>query len=66
MLLMGLRLTEGLDLIRYETLNRQSLSSKKLIHLQQQGLVEITDNKHLKATIKGRIFLDHIIYQLAN
>ncbi|WP_407965541.1 radical SAM family heme chaperone HemW [Bartonella sp. C271] len=66
MLLMGLRLAEGLDLIRYETLNRQSLSSKKLIYLQQQGLVEITDNQHLKATIKGRIFLDHIIYQLAN
>ncbi|MDD9329795.1 MAG: coproporphyrinogen III oxidase, partial [Bartonella sp.] len=66
MLLMGLRLAEGLDLKRYETLSCQSLSQKNLIRLQQQGLIEITDNQHLKATTTGRIFLDHIICQLAN
>ncbi|ATO58085.1 radical SAM family heme chaperone HemW [Bartonella sp. 1-1C] len=66
MLLMGMRLAEGLDLARYKTLSCQSLPRKKLIRLQKQGLIEITDNQHLKATKTGRIFLDHIIYQLAN
>ncbi|WP_455480783.1 radical SAM family heme chaperone HemW [Bartonella sp. B12(2025)] len=66
MLLMGLRLSEGLDLSRYETLNPKSLPIEKLIDLQQQGLIEMLGNNRLKATATGRIFLDHIISQLAN
>ncbi|UTO28447.1 radical SAM family heme chaperone HemW [Bartonella harrusi] len=66
MLLMGLRLCEGLDLSRYETLNPKSLPVEKLIDLQQQGLIEMSGNQRLKATSKGRILLDHIISQLAN
>ncbi|AQX20610.1 radical SAM family heme chaperone HemW [Bartonella sp. WD16.2] len=66
MLLMGLRLSEGLDLTRYETLSLKSLSPVKLANLQQQGLVEMSDNQRLKATTKGYIVLDYIISQLAN
>ncbi|WP_336278728.1 radical SAM family heme chaperone HemW [Bartonella sp. CB175] len=66
MLIMGLRLSEGLDLVRYENLNSNSLPMEKLITLQQQGLVEIVGNQHLKATKTGRILLNHIISQLAN
>ncbi|GAA5096767.1 radical SAM family heme chaperone HemW [Bartonella acomydis] len=66
MLLMGLRLSEGLDLSRYDTLNPKSLPMEKLIDLQQQGLVKMLGNQHLKATKKGRILLDYIISQLAN
>ncbi|KEC56119.1 radical SAM family heme chaperone HemW [Bartonella koehlerae] len=66
MLLMGLRLCEGLDLTRYETLSSKSLPMEKLIDLQQQGLVEMVGNQRLKATSKGRILLDHIISQLAH
>ncbi|MBA9082935.1 MULTISPECIES: radical SAM family heme chaperone HemW [Bartonella] len=66
MLLMGLRLSEGLDLTRYETLSLKSLSPVKLANLQQQGLVEMVDNQRLKATTKGFIVLDYIISQLAN
>lgn len=66
MLLMGLRLCEGLDLVRYETLNTNGLPMEKLIDLQQQGLVEMIGNQRLKATDKGRILLDHVISQLAN
>lgn len=66
MLLMGLRLSEGLDLARYETLNPKGLPLTKLILLQQQGLVEMVGNQRLKATITGRVLLDHIICQLAN
>ncbi|WP_336287645.1 MULTISPECIES: radical SAM family heme chaperone HemW [unclassified Bartonella] len=66
MLLMGLRLSEGLDLIRYEALSPNGLSMDKLIALQQQGLVEMVGNQCLKATTTGRILLDYIINQLAN
>ncbi|EJF76104.1 radical SAM family heme chaperone HemW [Bartonella birtlesii] len=66
MLLMGLRLCEGLNLTRYTTLNPKGLPMEKLIDLQQQGLVEMLGNQRLKATNKGRILLNHIINQLAN
>ncbi|KEG21946.1 radical SAM family heme chaperone HemW [Bartonella bacilliformis] len=66
MLLMGLRLSEGFDLTRYETLSTKSVSSEKLTNLQQQGLVEMIDNQRLKVTKTGRILLDHIISQLAH
>ncbi|WP_019223117.1 radical SAM family heme chaperone HemW [Bartonella rattaustraliani] len=66
MLLMGLRLGEGLDLSRYEILNPKSLPQENLIDLQKQGLVEMSGNQRLKATSKGRILLNHIISQLAN
>ncbi|OLL53013.1 coproporphyrinogen III oxidase [Bartonella henselae] len=66
MLLMGLRLCEGLDLIRYKSLSSKNLPMEKLIDLQQQGLVEMVENQRLKATNKGRILLDYIINQLAH
>ncbi|MBX4335319.1 radical SAM family heme chaperone HemW [Bartonella raoultii] len=66
MLLMGLRLSEGLDLARYETLSPKGLPVEKIIDLQQKGLVEMKGNQRLKATSKGRILLDYIINQLAN
>ncbi|WP_332059893.1 radical SAM family heme chaperone HemW [Bartonella sp. CB74] len=66
MLLMGLRLSEGLDLTRYEALSPNGLSMDKLIALQQQGLVKMVGNQCLKATTTGRILLDYIINQLAN
>ncbi|WP_375617490.1 MULTISPECIES: radical SAM family heme chaperone HemW [unclassified Bartonella] len=66
MLLMGLRLCEGLELIRYETLSPKRIPMEKLIDLQHQELIEMVDNQRLKATTKGRIVLDHIISQLAN
>ncbi|WP_142416187.1 radical SAM family heme chaperone HemW [Bartonella massiliensis] len=66
MLLMGLRLCEGLELTRYETLSPKRIPIEKLIDLQHQELVEMVDNQRLKATTKGRIVLDHIISQLAN
>ncbi|WP_455479452.1 radical SAM family heme chaperone HemW [Bartonella sp. B23] len=66
MLLMGLRLCEGLDLSRYEILNPNGLPMEKIIDLQQQGMVEMVENQRLKVTNKGHILLDHIIRQLAH
>lgn len=65
MLLMGLRLHEGLDLARYEAMAKRCLSPKKLISLQQDGLIETVGNTHLRVTGKGRILLDMIIAKLA-
>lgn len=65
MLLMGLRLDEGLDLIAHERLKQRPLDGAKLAELQQAGLVEMADNTHLRSTRQGRIVLDHIITQLA-
>jgi len=65
MLMMGLRLYEGLDLVAYEHIAQRRLNPVKLAELQQMGLVEMADNTHLRATRHGRIVLDHIIAQLA-
>lgn len=66
MLLMGLRLHEGLDTLRYEAMAGRALSDKTLHDLQAQGLMEFVGNHHIRATASGRIVLDHIILQLAS
>lgn len=66
MLLMGLRLYEGLDLVRYEKLAGHSLNAKTISLLQQDGLIESVGNTRLRATKQGRIVLDHIITALAD
>lgn len=65
MLLMGLRLYEGLDLHRYEALAGHALDGQTLARLQQQGLIEPVGNARLRATASGRIVLDHVITALA-
>lgn len=65
MLLMGMRLFEGLDLARYENLAGHGLNSQTITKLQQQGLIETLGNTQLRATVKGRIVLNHIISALA-
>jgi len=65
MLLMGLRLYEGLDLQRYEQVARQPLPQPAITAMQAEGLVEMAGNAHLRATAKGRIVLDYIIGKLA-
>lgn len=65
MLLMGLRLQEGLDLVRYEKLAGHELDRNAIANLQQEGLIETAGNTHICATRKGRIVLNHIISELA-
>lgn len=65
MLLMGLRLSDGLDIERYETLAGRSLPQEKLAHLQESGLAEMRGNTHLRATPKGRIVLNAVIAALS-
>ena len=64
-LLMGLRLVEGIDLVRYEKLAGRPLSSRRLAVLQEEGLVAPVGNSRLRATPEGMIVLDALVADLA-
>ncbi|RFC69330.1 MULTISPECIES: radical SAM family heme chaperone HemW [Mesorhizobium] len=64
-LLMGLRLTEGIDLARYEQLSGRSLSGRRIAILQEEGLVSPIGNSRLRATQQGMIVLDALVADLA-
>jgi len=65
MLLMGLRLTEGIDLARYETLSGRSFDPARLAMLQSEKLVEPVSNSRLRATPAGRLVLNALVAELA-
>ena len=64
-LLMGLRLTEGIDLARYEILAGRELPSARIAILQSEGLVAPIGNSRLRATASGMIVLDAVVADLA-
>jgi oxygen-independent coproporphyrinogen-3 oxidase len=64
-LLMGLRLTEGIDLARYEEISGQPFQTPRLSLLQDEGLVEQVGNSRLRATPTGMIVLDAVVADLA-
>lgn len=65
MLLMGLRLVEGIDLNRYEALAGKPLASHRIAALQEEKLVEMIGNSRLRATPAGMILLDAVLVDLA-
>ncbi|PZO76087.1 MAG: coproporphyrinogen III oxidase [Mesorhizobium amorphae] len=64
-LLMGLRLTEGIDLDRFERLSGRPLSDRAIRNLQDEGLVAPVGNSRLRATAAGMIVLDALVADLA-
>lgn len=62
-LMMGLRVTDGIDLLRYENIAKSPLDKNKIGHLVDIGMVAIIDNK-LIATPQGRPILNAIIREL--
>lgn len=62
-LLMSMRLTEGMDIGRYERLRGSTLNPARLAHLAEMGLVETKHNR-LMATAQGRIVLNGILREL--
>ena len=64
-LLMGLRLTEGIDLARYEALAGRPLSSRRISRLQEERLIEPIGNSRLRATPSGMVVLDAVVADLA-
>jgi putative oxygen-independent coproporphyrinogen III oxidase len=64
-LIMGLRVSDGIDLTRYEKLRGQSVDPNKIAGLKSLGLVK-RDGPRLMATTQGRRLLNALITELAN
>jgi oxygen-independent coproporphyrinogen-3 oxidase len=64
MLLMGLRLSEGIDRNRYAELNGPALNSARLASLVGDGLL-IEEGNRVIATSAGRLVLNIVIAELA-
>jgi coproporphyrinogen III oxidase-like Fe-S oxidoreductase len=66
MLLMGLRIAEGIDLNRYERLAGKAMAQDKITALTDLGLVSMHGNARLVATAAGRRVLNAVIAELAD
>ncbi len=65
LLLMGLRLSEGVDLARYEMITGHTIREQQVRYLVDEGLVERVANSRLRATMSGFPVLDAIVADLA-
>jgi putative oxygen-independent coproporphyrinogen III oxidase len=64
-LLMGLRLTEGVDLARYARLAGRPLEPRRIALLREQGVVETEPAGRLRVTMAGFPLLDAVVADLA-
>ena len=62
-LMMGLRLTDGIDLTRYAAMRGAPLCEVAISELAELGLVEVIDTR-LRTTLRGRMVLNAIIERL--
>ena len=61
MLLMGLRLREGISLERFERLTGKALSQDAVAPLVSDGMLEVTPDNQLRATRGGMMVLDAVV-----
>ena len=64
-LLMGLRLSEGIDAARYAALAGRPLEPRRISFLHDEGLVETTPDGRLRVTLAGFPLLDAVVADLA-
>ncbi|MHA7775573.1 radical SAM family heme chaperone HemW [Roseibium sp. M-1] len=64
-LLMGLRLTEGIDLKRYERYAHRTIDPRRLGLLLEHGMVEEVGENRIRATREGFFVLDAVVADLA-
>jgi oxygen-independent coproporphyrinogen-3 oxidase len=64
-LLMGLRLSEGIDMQRFTTLSGQTLDAGRIAALGAEGMVEQTADGRLRVTRAGFPVLDAVVADLA-
>lgn len=62
-LMMGIRLTDGIDLDRYASISGHKLPIAALSHLEEIGMINLKSNR-LIATPNGRLVLNAIIKEL--
>jgi len=65
MLVMGLRLAEGIDVARFERLTGVSLNPERVSFLESKGLVERSKDARLRVTASGFPLLNAIVADLA-
>ena len=65
LLLMGLRLKEGVDLARWQQLSGRDLDPKREEFLMEHGFVERIGNSRLRCTPSGMLILDSVVADLA-
>jgi coproporphyrinogen III oxidase-like Fe-S oxidoreductase len=65
MLLMGLRLREGLDLARWSALSGRELDIDRENFLIGHGFIERLGNSRLRCTPQGMLILDAVVADLA-
>ncbi|HEV2957606.1 MAG TPA: radical SAM family heme chaperone HemW [Xanthobacteraceae bacterium] len=65
LLLMGLRLAEGIELARYAEVAGKPLDPVRIAELAQGGLVETTRDRRLRVTAAGFPLLDAVVADLA-
>lgn len=64
-LIMGLRLREGIDIARWEKLSGKSFNTKREANLLEQGLIERIGNCGIRCTERGILVLNSIVAELA-
>ena len=62
-LLMGLRLTEGIDLNRFQKLAGHQLNQERVNVLREMGMIKV-ENQRLRVLPKGRMVLNSVISEL--
>ncbi len=66
MLLMGLRLKEGLDIFKFKGLTGHMFHTEAIDFLQNEGLVRLAeDSRYLRTTQRGRTLLNSVITKLS-
>jgi len=64
-LLMGLRLSEGIDLARFERLAHRKVDPRRISALIEHGMVEKLGENQVRATRDGMMVLDAVVADLA-
>jgi putative oxygen-independent coproporphyrinogen III oxidase len=65
MLLMGLRLNEGIDPLRYEHLSGRKFDERRIADLLDHGMIEVMQNGRIRASRGGFFVLDAVVADLA-
>jgi oxygen-independent coproporphyrinogen-3 oxidase len=65
MLLMGLRLREGVPRERYRQMSGRAFSAARLEFLREHGLIEAAGDGRLRTTLDGWLVLDSVVADLA-
>lgn len=65
MLLMGLRLNEGLDLARLSSITGLTPSAAAMADLENLRMIERVGNSHIRATPQGRFILNALVAKLS-